>query len=323
VTASGLTLSGSAAANYALTTPTATTIATITARPVTPTVTVADKVFDGTTSATLTSCTLAGVIGGDVVGCTGTATFATATVGVGKVVMVTGLTLTGASTANYALTTSTATTTATISAAGGPTPVAAYAFNEGSGTSVTDASGTGNTGHITGTTWTTAGKYGGALAFDGGARVTIPDAPSLHLTTAMTLEVWVKPSPMVDWWADVIYKADDTYYLEATSPSGTPVAGGTWASNQNLVAPAPLAVNTWTHLAATYDGTTVRLYVNGTLAGSAPRSGPLASSTHPLEIGGDSLYGQYFTGLIDDVRVYNVALTATQIQSDMNTPTAP
>jgi hypothetical protein len=39
----------------------------------------------------------------------------------------------------------------------------------------------------------------------------------VHLTTAMTLEVWVKPSPMVDWSADVIYKGDDTYYLEATS----------------------------------------------------------------------------------------------------------
>ncbi len=145
----------------------------------------------------------------------------------------------------------------------------------------------------------------------------------MHLTTAMTLEVWVNPSTTTGWWTDVIYKGDDTYYLEAMSPAGEPVAGGTWASNQNLFGPAALTINTWTHLAATYDGATVRLYVNGTQVASGARSGPLAPSTHPLQIGGDSIYGQYFAGLIDDVRVYNVALTAAQIQADMNTPTAP
>jgi len=63
--------------------------------------------------------------------------------------------------------------------------------------------------------------------------------------------------------------------------------------------------------------------VNGTQASSVARTGPLTTSTNPLQIGGDSLYGQYFAGLIDDVRVYNMALTAAQIQADMNTPTAP
>jgi len=63
--------------------------------------------------------------------------------------------------------------------------------------------------------------------------------------------------------------------------------------------------------------------VNGVQVASGARSGPLAPSTHPLQIGGDSIYGQYFAGLIDDVRVYNVALTPAQIQADMNTPTAP
>jgi len=279
-------------------------------------------VFDGTTSATLTSCTLTGVIGGDVVGCTGTATFASATVGAGKTVTVTGLTLTGMGAANYALTTTTATTTATINGTGGPRPVAAYAFNEGTGSSATDASGTGNTGSITGATWTAAGRYGGALSFNGStALVTIPDAPSLHVTTALTVEAWVNPSTATGFWEDVIYKGDDTFYLEAAS-GAEPVVGGTWA-NENLTGPAPLVMHTWTHLAATYDGATIRLYVNGTLVGSAAQTGAMATSTHPLQIGGDSLYGQYFAGLIDDVRVYTVALTAAQIQADMNTPTAP
>ena len=76
VTVSGLTLTGAAASNYTLASTTATTTATITALTVTPAVTVANKVYDGTVSATLTSCTLGGVLGGDVVSCTGTAAFA-------------------------------------------------------------------------------------------------------------------------------------------------------------------------------------------------------------------------------------------------------
>jgi hypothetical protein len=51
------------------------------------------------------------------------------------------------------------------------------------------------------------------------ARVTIPDAPALRLTTGFTIEAWVKPSVVDATWRDVIYKGDDTYYLEATSPS--------------------------------------------------------------------------------------------------------
>ncbi len=76
----------------------------------------------------------------------------------------------------------------------------------------------------------------------------------------------------------------------------------------------------WTHLAATYDGTTTRLYVNGTQVSSQAQTGAMAASTNPLQIGGDSLYGQFFQGTIDEVRIYNVALTAAQIQTDMNAP---
>src|SRR5262249_9613889 len=67
-------------------------------------------------------------------------------------------------------------------------------------------------------------------------------------------------------------------------------------------------------------GSAVRLYVNGTLAASKAETGSLAASSNPLQIGGDSIYGQRFSGLIDEVRVYNVALSAAQIQTDMNTP---
>src|SRR5262249_37248495 len=70
--------------------------------------------------------------------------------------------------------------------------VAAYSFNEGGGNSVGDSSGMGNTGTITGASWTGGGRYGNALAFDGVSNwVTVNDAPALGLTSAMTLEAWV------------------------------------------------------------------------------------------------------------------------------------
>jgi len=197
--------------------------------------------------------------------------------------------------------------------------VAAYAFEEGSGSSVSDASGRGNTGTIQNATWTTAGKYGKGLAFNGAtARVTVPDATSLHLTTGMTLEAWVNPSDVTSAWRDVIYKGNDNYFLEATSTrNGAPGAGGTFGE---VYGTTTLPVGAWTHLAVTYDGATLRLYVNGTQVSSVARSGPIATSTNPLQIGGDGLYGQYFAGVIDEVRVYSVARTPSQIQSDMSTP---
>src|SRR5215831_13452594 len=79
--------------------------------------------------------------------------------------------------------------------------VAAYGFDEGSGTTVTDQSGTGNNGTVANTTWAATGKFGKALSFNGtSSLVTIPDAASLHLTTGLTLEAWVNPSTVNGNW---------------------------------------------------------------------------------------------------------------------------
>ena len=201
--------------------------------------------------------------------------------------------------------------------------VAAYSFNEGSGTTVGDASGTGNNGTASNTTWSTSGKYGGALSFNGtNARVNIPNSSSLQLTTAMTLEAWVNPTATTSKWRDVIYKGKDNYYLEGTSDSaGKPAGGGTFGgASANAYGAAALTANTWSYLALTYDGTTLRLYLNGTLVGSQAKTGAITTSTNQLQIGGDSFFAQYFSGLIDEVRVYNIALSAAALQTDMNTP---
>ena len=105
--------------------------------------------------------------------------------------------------------------------------VAAYAFEEGSGTSVGDLSGNGNGGTMQNTSWTTLGKFGKALTFGGsGSLVQVPDANSLDLSTGMTLEAWVFPTGG-SGWRDVIYKggASDTYFLESSSDSGPPAVG--------------------------------------------------------------------------------------------------
>ena len=79
------------------------------------------------------------------------------------------------------------------------TLVAAYAFDEGSGTVATDASGTGNVATVNGPAWV-AGKYGNALSFDGvNDIVSVADANSLDLTSGMTLEAWVKPASVSNW----------------------------------------------------------------------------------------------------------------------------
>lgn len=204
-----------------------------------------------------------------------------------------------------------------------PGLVAAYSFDEGTGTTVTDGSGNGNNGTIGGATWTTSGKYGNALVFDGtSSLVTVNNSATLQLSNAMTLEAWVNPSTVSGAWRDVIYKGNDNYYLEGTSTGSksAPAVGGTFGTaDVVLFGTAALPGNTWTHLAATYDGTTTRLYVNGTQVANQTQTGAITASLNPLQIGGDSIYGQYFQGTIDEVRIYNLALTATQIQSDMNT----
>ena len=105
--------------------------------------------------------------------------------------------------------------------------VAAYGFEDGSGATATDSSGDGNDGTIANATWTSSGAYGSALRLDGsGPGVRVPNSASLRLRHAMTLEAWVKPSAISAAWRDVVYKGDDNYYLEATSPmSGLPAGG--------------------------------------------------------------------------------------------------
>jgi len=219
-------------------------------------------------------------------------------------------------------------------------PVLAMSFNEASGATANDSSGNGNNGTIAGATRVTGQVgFGGALSFDGVASiVNIAHSASLALSSGMTLEAWVNPSANAgaganDGWRTVIMKeragvglAYSLYGNDGDSNPSRPAGYIRNAGTDKEAAAGPaLPLGVWTHLAVTYDGTSIRLYVNGVLrstTGSA--GGGIAASTGPLRIGGNTVFTvpgtEYFAGLIDEVRIYNRALSAAEITADMNTP---
>jgi glucose/arabinose dehydrogenase len=208
--------------------------------------------------------------------------------------------------------------------------VAAYGFNEGAGGTVADSSGNGLTGTISGATWTTAGRSGNALVFDGvNDWVTVADHASLDLTTGMTLAAWVFPTAHGNGvWRNVIIKertGGEAYNLYSNVDLNVPQVwidpnANTWLDARGT---SQLPLNAWTHLAATFNGSTLILYVNGVQVGSRAVSGAILTSTGALRIGGNSVWGEFFQGRIDEIRIYNRALTQPEIQTDMTRPITP
>ncbi len=219
-------------------------------------------------------------------------------------------------------------TTRTVTISGGAGSgglVASYGFFEGSGTTVTDSSGRNNNGTITAATWNAAGKNGSALTFNGtSAMVSVADSASLDLTTAMTLEAWVRPTTLSNWRTVIMKEMTGGLVYTLYAHNGaTPALWARLPGETNLDGTSSLALNTWSHLAATYDGANMRLYVNGVQVASRALASTLPVSTGALRIGGNSIWGEFFAGDIDDVRIYSKALVAAEIVTDMNTPVLP
>ncbi|MEU7746444.1 LamG domain-containing protein [Nonomuraea sp. NPDC049158] len=160
-------------------------------------------------------------------------------------------------------------------------------------------------------TW--RGAQGGAGGSDG-----------LSEGNALTLSAWVKPGA-VDGYRTIMGKdnaeIDELGYGLYAANNSTPM--GLLATDDafsSVPGSGSLPVNTWSHLAVTYDGTMARLYLNGAQVGQGLATGDLLDDGGAFHIGGNTAYGDYFKGLIDEVRVYNRAQTAAQVQADMNTP---
>lgn len=202
--------------------------------------------------------------------------------------------------------------------------VGAWGFDETAGTTAADSSGKGNAGTISGATRVTAGRRGGALAFNGEDNwVTVPGSASLRLGEALTLEGWAYPTAGGSSWRAMMVKETTTGLAWALYPAGDRgVPGGHVASTSEhwASAAAKPRLNAWTHYAVTYDGAQIRLYVNGVLAGSRAQSGPVAAGSRPLRFGGTAMWPEWFEGRLDELRVYDRALSAEEIRVDMLRP---
>jgi hypothetical protein len=211
--------------------------------------------------------------------------------------------------------------------------VVAFGFDEATGLVANDSSVVAKAGTIRGALHV-AGKFGGALQFDGvDDWVTMADVASspIDLTTGMTLEAWVNPSAQADWDTIILKERGASLSYALYAWDGAPQASGTnlAAGYLNVAGGdvavrglAPLPLNTWTHLAMTYDGSTQRLFVNGVQVASRAQTGAMSVGNGALRVGGNTAFvpAEYFKGLIDEVRIYNRARTGAQITNDMNTP---
>ena len=205
--------------------------------------------------------------------------------------------------------------------------VAAYSFNEGSGATVQDASGSNNLGTVTNGAWNNTGKFGKALSFNGSnSNLFVNSSTSLNLTAGMTVMAWVNPSSSTQTNNRTIVRRETNgYWLYAGRTGNTLRPGGGAVINsttRSVSTNTALTANTWTHVAMTYDGTNVILYVNGSVVSTTAATGTIASGTTPLWIGGGPS-SEFFQGLIDEVRVYNRALNATDITTARNAAITP
>jgi hypothetical protein len=207
--------------------------------------------------------------------------------------------------------------------------VAAYGFDEGTGSVASDASGGGQAGTIAGAAWAAQGRFGKALRFDGiDDRVSVADSSALDLTNRFTMEAWVNPSTLTGWRTVLMKEAADglAYGVYANDNAPNPAAYARAAADgasRGSSGATQLRVNAWTHLAATYDGRTLRMFVNGVLVGAEAMSGALVTSGNVLSIGGSLVWGGHFEGLIDEVRIYNRALAPGEIRADMKKAVQP
>ncbi|MCK6211008.1 hypothetical protein KZX45_10675 [Georgenia sp. EYE_87] len=192
-----------------------------------------------------------------------------------------------------------------------------WLMDEGSGTAVGDSSGWGNHGTVQGTVGWGPGRAGSALVLDGSSGYAqVPDNASLDLSGAMTVAAWVRPQVLATQY--VVKKATGSRngFELSLSSSGRGFFRANEVSSGNLYRVDATSVHplgTWVHLAGTYDGTTMRFYVDGVLQDST--AGPSAVATNGLALGIGAEPGGYrkLRGGLDEVRLYDRALSAQEI----------
>jgi hypothetical protein len=217
------------------------------------------------------------------------------------------------------------------------TPVGQWHLDEGSGTVAVDSSGYGDTGTVVGGAAWATGRFGSALSFNGTtALVEIPDGPQLEPASAVTVSAWVEHAGSPGRYRYIVAKGETgcnsaSYGLYTGANGGLAFYAANGTGDSYVVSPdASTSVwdGNWHLVVGTYDGTAVRVYVDGIQVGSGtPRSGPLAypsADSNSLFIGsypkGENIAGCQaggFLGLIDEVTIWDHALSPTDVSGLM------
>ena len=210
-----------------------------------------------------------------------------------------------------------------VAAAGEP-PVAAYSFDAGEGTVAEDLAGD-HDGELHTVDWV-RGRYGKALYYDGfNDYVEVPDSPELQLREEFTLEAWVRPQNLETHAVAISKEAGGFYsyklYVNSREEAGVPegfLGYEPWGWSDVEDEGQTLTPKTWNHLALTFDGARLRLYVNAELV-DTEEADPGMASVGPLMFGGND-DEEFLIGRIDEVRIYDRALDAAEIAADRATP---
>ena len=211
-----------------------------------------------------------------------------------------------------------------------------WRFQEGSGIYANDTSTYGNNGTLHGfdctsldcnssSGWTSAGKFGRGLVFDGvDDYVEIPNDESLNITgNEITIEAWIYRKQDSGQWERLISKDDDnTDYIYAMQIRADTDAIKFELDTQTtagiLNGNTPISTNQWYHVTGVYNGSQIILYLNGVVDANASLSGSINTSSGNLYIGRLRSAGSYyysFNGIIDEVRIWNRALTPEEINA--------
>ncbi|MBU4265948.1 MAG: hypothetical protein L6243_07000 [Candidatus Altiarchaeales archaeon] len=182
-----------------------------------------------------------------------------------------------------------------------------------------DDSGYGNDGHIYGTSFVSA-RFSQGLDFDGhDDYVEIQDSGSLDITNEITMEAWVKHSTDdFKTWETIIAKGDNSYrlhfYREYETFDMSLTIGG---KPYNLDSSTKPVTGEWYHVAGTYDGSEMRIYINGELKDTMNASGDIDTVGYDLWFGDNSeVSGRNLNGTLDEVRILDEALTGDEIRAD-------
>ncbi len=198
-----------------------------------------------------------------------------------------------------------------------------WKLNDGSGTVAVDSSGYDNDGTFEGNPQWVEGKIGGALDFDGtNDYVDCGNDPLFGIdTNQMTVAAWVTVRSNANAWQVIAAKGEYAWRLSNVNLDPRFHFGITWWNQPNTYSvdgSTAVGFNEWHHVAGSFDGTNINVYLDGVLDGSATTPEPIGTNDENVLIG-NSPYDlvRFWDGLIDDVRIYNVALTPEELADVM------